>query len=244
MLATEAPRVVVFNVLALKYGEPQNEAYNRIALDGMRLSFSKMRAVFTSMTEEENWVSYVFPILRYHSRWKDISAEDWKYLLHRDRVSHNGYLMQTGVKPMESSDISPSPLPDYTLPEASMFYLDAMRELCESKGVELVLIKAPTNNWKYHWYEEWDEQIVSYAEEHDLHYYNFIPLCDEIGIDWSTDTYDGGTHLNVWGAEKLTSYFGQILVSELGLTGHRDDAELSRIWAEKLEVYRNERDGR
>lgn len=242
MLDTETPRVVVFNVLALKYGEPQNEAYNRIALDGMRLSFTKMRAVFTSMTEEENWLSYVFPILRYHGRWKDINASDWQYLFHRERVSHNGYLMQTGIK-AGYSDIPPSPLPDYTLPETSMYYLDAMRRLCEERGVEFVLIKAPTNNWKYHWYDEWDEQIRDYAEENGLHYYNFIPLCDEIGIDWSTDTYDGGTHLNVWGAEKLTSYFGAILASEFDLGGHHDDAELSAVWAEKLSVYRSERDG-
>jgi len=243
MLETETPRVVVFNVLALKYGKPQNEAYNRLALDGMHLSFTKMRAVFSSMTEEENWVSYVFPILRYHSRWKELSAEDWKYLIHRDRVSHNGYLMQTGIKAM-GDHIDPSPFPDYMLPETSMYYLDAMRQLCRSKGVELVLIKAPTNTWKYHWYDEWDEQICDYAEKNDLRYYNFIPLCDEIGIDWSTDTYDGGTHLNVWGAEKLTSYFGEILATELGLTGHRDDAELSAVWAEKLEAYRSERDGK
>ena len=40
MLATEAPRVVVFNVLALKYGTPQDEAYNRMTLDGMKWSAS------------------------------------------------------------------------------------------------------------------------------------------------------------------------------------------------------------
>ena len=34
-LRYETPRAVVFNVYALKYGEPQKEAYNRLALDGM-----------------------------------------------------------------------------------------------------------------------------------------------------------------------------------------------------------------
>ncbi|MBE6553504.1 MAG: SGNH/GDSL hydrolase family protein [Ruminococcaceae bacterium] len=241
MLKTETPRVVVFNVLALKYGEPQNEAYNRIALDGMHLSFTKLRAVFASMTEEENWVSYVFPILRYHSRWKELSAEDWKYLCSRDLVSHNGYLMQTGIKP-GFSDMEPSPLADYTLPERSMYYLDAMRQLCLEKGVAFVLIKAPTNNWKYYWYDEWDEQVADYAARYGISYYNFIPQCEEIGIDWNTDTYDGGTHLNVWGAEKLTSYFGAILAEDFGLAGHHSDAELASVWSEKLAAYKAERD--
>ena len=38
--AYETPEVVVFNVLSMKYDEPQKEAYNRMTLDGMRLKAS------------------------------------------------------------------------------------------------------------------------------------------------------------------------------------------------------------
>ena len=38
----------------------------------------------------------------------------------------------------------------------------------KEKGVELILIKAPTNNWKYYWYNEWEAQIDSYAKEKGL----------------------------------------------------------------------------
>jgi len=120
--------------------------------------------------------------------------------------------------------------------------LDAMRQLCLEKGVAFVLIKAPTNNWKYYWYDEWDEQVADYAARYGISYYNFIPQCEEIGIDWNTDTYDGGTHLNVWGAEKLTSYFGAILAEDFGLAGHHSDAELASVWSEKLAAYKAERD--
>ena len=89
---------------------------------------------------------------------------------------------------------------------------DALLALLQEKGIELILIKAPTNDWRYHWYDEWDAQICDYAEQNGLAYYNFIPLCEEIGIDWETDTYDVGVHLNVYGAEKLTSYLGRLLV--------------------------------
>ena len=240
-LQYETPRVVVFNVLSLKYGEPQDEAYNRMTLDGMRLSFAKMRAVFASMTEEEFFLSYIFPLLRFHSRWKELGAEDWKYLFSRDLVSHNGYLMQTGVK-AAGDVVDPSPLADYTLPATSMEYLERMRLLCEENGIELVLIKSPTNNWKYYWYDEWDVQICNYADEHQLSYYNFIPLCEEIGIDWNTDTYDAGVHLNVYGAEKLTSYFGEILCRDFGLESRKDDAELEALWQTKLQAFYAQRD--
>ncbi|MBR3893557.1 MAG: SGNH/GDSL hydrolase family protein [Clostridia bacterium] len=239
-LKYETPKVVVFNVLALKYGEPQDEAYNRMTLDGMKLSATKLRAIKASMTEEESFASYLFPLLRFHSRWKELGQEDLTYLFHRDTVSHNGYLMQTEVRGGKA-EILPSPLADYTLPAASMEYLDKMRELCAEKGIAFVLMKAPTNDWKYHWFDEWDAQIVAYAAEHGLRYYNFIPLADEIGIDWSTDTYDAGVHLNVFGAEKLTSYLGEILVEECGLESRKTDAALSEIWQKKLDAYYAER---
>lgn len=241
-LKRETPKAVVFNVLSIKYGEPQSEAYNRMTLDGMKWSSSKIDAIHASMTEEEDFLSYVFPLLRFHSRWSDLGAEDWQYLFHRDRVSHNGYLMQTAVSP-KTSDREGRPLADYTLPEVGFEYLEKMRALCEEKGVEFILIKAPTNNWKYYWYDEWEEQIVAWANEKNVDYYNFIPLDEEIGIDWSTDTYDGGVHLNVFGAEKLTSYFGDILVQKYGLSDRRGEAELDTLWAEKLAIYQKERNG-
>lgn len=241
-LAKETPKAVVFNVLSIKYGEPQSEAYNRMTLDGMKWSTSKVDAIRASMTDEEDFLSYVFPLLRFHSRWSNLAAEDWQYLFHRDTVSHNGYLMQTAISP-QTSDREGRPLADYTLPAIGFEYLEKMRVLCEEKGVEFILIKAPTNNWKYYWYNEWEEQIVSWANEKGVDYYNFIPLDEEIGLDWSTDTYDGGVHLNVYGAEKLTSYFGNILVERYGLSDRRGGAELDAVWAHKLAIYQKERNG-
>lgn len=47
-LKYETPDVVVFNVLELKYNEPQREEYNRMTLDGMRWSVSKVQAIRAS----------------------------------------------------------------------------------------------------------------------------------------------------------------------------------------------------
>lgn len=52
--------MVVFNVLALKYNEPQSEAYNRMSIDGMKWSMSKVNDIKASMTDEENFVDYIF----------------------------------------------------------------------------------------------------------------------------------------------------------------------------------------
>ena len=39
-----------------------------------------------------------------------------------------------------------------------MDYLERMVALCEREGITLILMKAPTNSWRYWWYDEWDER--------------------------------------------------------------------------------------
>lgn len=236
-LEYEKPDVVVFNVLSMKYDVPQKETYNRMAIDGMKWSSSKINNIKASMTEEEEFLDYVFPILRYHSRWNQLTSEDFKYLFTKDKVTHNGYYMRVDVMPLKTIP-EPKPLTDYQLGENSYKYLDMMRELCEKEGVELVLVKAPT--LYPHWYKEWDEQIVEYADTYGLDYYNFVNEIGEIGIDFNLDTYDGGLHLNLSGAKKMTSYFGKILQDEYGIENRSDEEKLSNRWEEKLQLYNKE----
>ncbi len=248
MLEYENPKVVVFNVLALKYGTPTSEssAFNRMTLDGMKWSSSKWNAINASITEEENILEYILPILRYHSRITELEKDDFKYWLKAPQpISDNGYLMQTHIDPMPEhyGEMKGDTLDDYKLPDTSMEYLEKMRLLCEEKGCELILIKAPTNSWRYWWYDEWEEQIVSYAESKGVTYYNFIDECEAIGIDWSTDTYDKGVHLNVYGAEKMSRYFGKILIENHGVADRRKDTALAEEWNKRLDVYKNRKKG-
>lgn len=233
-LRYETPKVVVFNVLALKYDTPQSEAYNRMSIDGMRWSGSKVKNIQASMTEEEYFVEYVFPLLRYHSRWSELSRDDVTHWFSKDLVTHNGYYMRVDTR-AQGEFPDPTPLADYTLGENAMFYLQKMADLCEENDIQLVLIKAPTE-YPY-WYPQWDEQVAEFAKENGLDYLNFIPLQDEIGLDMSEDTYDAGLHLNTRGAEKMADYFGQWLVENCDLTDYRDQEEYAAIWQEKVKQY-------
>lgn len=233
-LSYEKPDVVVYNVLAMKYNEPQKEAYNRLTLDGMKLSKSKIGAINASMMDDEDFITYLFPILRYHSRWSDLSSEDFKYVFKKDTLSHNGYLMRIDIKPV---NIIPKgkKLPNYQFGENSYYYLEKMTKLCKDNDIELILIKSPSV-YPY-WYEEWDEQMVTFAKENNITYINFLNVVDEIGIDYSTDTFDGGLHLNLSGAEKFSLYLGKILSETYGVADQRENAEIKKIWDEKVDFY-------
>ena len=233
-LSREIPEAVVYNVNAMRYGAPISEAYNRLTIDKMEWSMEKVGIIRASMMEEETFLSYVFPILRYHSRFDELTKEDLQYLFTTKDTTWNGHLMNKSVKPLESLPAQRI-LADYSFPEICWEYLEKMRQLCEENGIELILIKAPSV-YPF-WYDEYDAQIQEYADKHGLAFYNFLDNVEEIGIDYTTDTYDGGLHLNLSGATKLSRYFAGVLSRDYGLTDHRGDAAAAAEYEEKLTRY-------
>ena len=233
-LEYEIPKAVVLNVNAMRYSEPVSEAFHRLTIDKMRWSDEKVGIIRASMTEEENFWSYVFPILRYHSRFDELTKEDFQYFLKTKDNTWNGHLVNQNVLPVETLPTK-RVLADYRFGDICYDYLEKIRLLCEDNGVELILIKAPSV-YPY-WYEEYDAQIQEYADEHGLAFYNFLDHVEEIGIDYQLDTYDGGLHLNLAGAEKLSVFFADILAEKHGIPDHRQDPDIAAEYDEKLQAY-------
>ena len=233
-LKYETPDVVIFNILSMKYNVPQNEAYNRMTLDGMKWSSSKLNSVKASMMEDEKFLDYVFPILRYHTRITELNRDDFKYLFHKDKVTFNGYYMRVDEKPAENVPKG-RPLADYSFGDTAYEYLNKMTALCKEKGVQLILVKAPSL-YPY-WYDQWEVQMEEYAAKNELVYINFLELIEECGLDFATDTYDGGLHLNLSGAKKATKWLGEFLSTEVGLESRRGEMALEAAWEKKLDAY-------
>lgn len=237
-LRYETPKAVVFNIQSLQFSDSQREAYNRMTLEGMEWSPVKVKAILASMRPEEQFLDYVFPILRYHSRWSELTGSDVEYLFKTKPVSFNGYYMRVDVRAAENVPEG-KPLADYSFGETAWKYLDRMVELCGEEDIRLILIKAPSL-YPY-WYPQWEEQVEAYAAENKLPYINFLDLQEETGIDYTADTYDGGLHMNLSGAEKLSRYMGRYLTGEAGIPDRRDEPELAGRWAEKLAAYEAEK---
>lgn len=290
-LKREKPKVVVYNVQALTYDKPQKEEYNRMTLDGMRWSMEKYNAIQASMCEKEQFLDYVFPILRYHDRIMDLKKEDFTYFFQSPHITHNGYYMRIDVLGVSESDVadaswlfskqtteneedtkedteedgeeenfgeiedpwgniegaqeeagesehSPKVAKSHTtekITEVPMNYLDKMREICEENQITFILMKAPS--LAPEWYDSYNEQIVAYAQEHNLLYINFYELLEETGIDYEQDTYDGGLHMNLSGANKLSQYLGAVFTKQCNISSHRGEEELEKVYKEKVKFY-------
>ena len=228
-LRYETPKAVVYNVNAMRHGAPVSEAYNRLTLDNMRWSREKVDMILASMTEEEDFLSYVFPILRYHSRFDELTGEDIEYLFKVKNNTWNGYLVNKNINPVGTLPTK-RPLANYQFSPICYDYLEKMTALCKEKGVELILIKAPSL-YPY-WYEEYDAQITAFAEENELSYYDFTDCIDEIGLDFQVDTYDAGLHLNHTGAVKLSAYFARILAEQHEIPNHSGDSAYDALLEE------------
>lgn len=234
----EKPDIVVFNAVEMKIGKVQNEAYTRMTLDGMPLSKYKIEAVRESLTDGESFHSYIFPILRYHSRWNEIGEEDFRYLFKRDKVTFNGYMMTTGTQPWDKLKTRDDHRIPADIPDNCWLWLDRIREACDENGVTLIVLKSPTDTAVYPWYPVWDDKLSEYCSKHGVRYLNAIKEAEAIGTDWNTDSCDGGDHLNYLGAEKLSRWLGKIFSEEYKLSDRRGDPKLSAEWNETLEKYK------
>lgn len=238
-LRIETPKIVVLSVHSMQNEYPKRkDNYNRMTLDGMKWSKDKIDAINVSMTEEETFASYAFPVLRYHDRWNQLTMTDIRHLFSKDKISHNGYYMRCDIRGMETVWPSPARI-SYKFDETSMYYLDQIRQLCEEKGIELILVRAPV---EFRWYEQWDENIEKYASEHGLKYINFNKYADEMGLDMTHDTYDEGIHLNIYGAEKLSVFFGRYLTENYDLTDYRTVPAVAKEYEKDIEFYNFMRD--
>ena len=235
-LKYEIPKAVVLNVNSLRYdksSDKNSEAYNRLMIDRMKWSDTKINLIKESMLEKETFISYVFPILRYHSRYDELSKEDIKYLVNRKNVTYNGFLVNKNVKGLDSLPVKRE-LNNYEFNSENMKWLDKILELCKKNNIKLILIKAPSV-YPY-WYSEYEEQIINYASKNDILYVNLLSRAEEIGIDYNQDTYDGGLHLNLNGAIKNSKYFGKILKESIDLTVFYGD----NYYSEMLERYKED----
>lgn len=76
VLKTQSPKLLIvetFSAVPIEYSDV--DITRRYAIDYMPLTFNKLQYINHYIAEEKN--SYIFPLLRYHSRWKELTKEDF-----------------------------------------------------------------------------------------------------------------------------------------------------------------------
>lgn len=231
----QKPKVVFYEVGNAYVEEPAREEWNRQSLDYLPWSFTKLKAIraITRRTNE-TMASYLFPFLRYHDRWKELTENDF------DRILDTGYygkgsLMRFGAKPVKKEDRlawMQDTGEELIFPEENERYLDQMKALCEKNGAELVLLRLPN----IYWTQNLNRMVQKLADEKGLTFIDYNTIPEEYGLDWRTDTTDKGDHMNVVGNEKVSNYLGQYMKEHYGFEDKRENPEYAS-WEENSENF-------
>lgn len=238
----QSPQVVILETFFLfpyTLGE-QSEIVNfdepslRKAFDNMRLSNHKINAVrdICSIDKSQSASSYFFPMIRYHTRWNELKEEDFTYLVSDKYFVDKGYSFIDAVSNYEYIGYETVPYGEEQIPDNTLLYLEKIRELCEMKGIKLVLVTTPKNGWNENMHMIVDE----YCKRYDLFYIDFCSsdLMQEINYCFVEDNADYG-HGNIRGATKVTDYLGKYLSTYLLIEPLH--AEYSQQWDHDKELY-------
>lgn len=188
---------------------------------------SSIRKISRSMVAEP--IYDAFEGLRFHNLWKYC----WKD--RGNRLYFQGYLINGQAKPYKGNEEYMIPTEETQdvefLPE---IWMGLIRDLCVKNGAIPVLWSAPS---PLNYTMEKHNSLVKLSEKYGMDYVDCNLDLNEIGIDWASDTLDGGDHVNCRGAEKTSAYLAGRLLGICGLTDHRDDPAYADAWNPVLERY-------
>ena len=241
-LKTQSPALIVLECrMALgdkEYymEEGDDKAVTYPYMDDLPLSWNKVELAVQSAPEPEERFGLLFNFMMYHSRWNDLHREDFIFRRDEARDPYKGFVMLEPQEPLQPRPASETVTQAVPLLEKNQYWLEEIIKLCQEEGIELWLIKSPSNL-------ELEEKALLNTVEETARRYN-VPFHDfnvdyaDIGLDESM--FFDAHHLDALGAGKFSRYFAHILQSARpNLKTDSGDP----VWAADLEVYQRALEG-
>lgn len=236
----QSPKLIFLNVDSLFFTSQGNIGNYHKVYDNMPLSITKFKGVFDANYESgiDKKLSHFFPIFAYHSRYSELTKDDFKYAF-ADYTNPTKGLDLVAIQVPYESDKDYMEYTDKValIPEKNLEYLNKIAELCQKNNTELILIEIPSaDSWNY----EKSNALTAYAKENNLKFLdlNYSEVLEEMNFNWLEDTSDGGDHLNIYGAEKVSTYIAKYLENNYELPNHKEN-KLSKKWNQQYEEYLN-----
>lgn len=230
-LKTQKPKVVFLDVSAIAYRSAGGEARAHKTLDQVPITAAKIIYAFNNGNKAMKPLDVLFPFFRYHSRWSDLTIQDFSYLVNKpegtfDRGHYPTYISE----PVELSFYEAT---DFSVRERDISYMKKIKKICDDMGAKLVLIKVPAPPWR----KAMSETAEEIAQLLDVPFIEMYYDLDEIGLDAGTDFRDKTDHMNQLGAEKVTAYVIKYIQDNFDLKDQRDT---NQRWNDDLAKYKAE----
>lgn len=241
VMAHQKPKAIVIEVNGAvpEKGEYQTKD-NRVRkyLDNIPWSENKIEAI-NAVVPKDKQDSYFFPFLKYHSNWKNLQVCVANLYMQAKMTVHGGSRLkgfQTVSKRTEikkelidvTDDHSTAPLAK----EAEYYLRDLLQYLKDEKMDNVVFIRIPhrITEKNYGDYQR-SNRVGEIVEEYGFSYVNFESEKEVIGLNLAEDYYND-SHMNLYGQEKFTKYFGKYLAEHYGLQNSVHSEEVIKAWNE------------
>ncbi|MDO5436116.1 MAG: hypothetical protein Q4G19_07080 [Clostridia bacterium] len=208
----------------------------RAVIDSFPFSLQKLRLIkdmcdFDDRSLDER-LQYVFPIIRYHTRWNELTTEDFS----APEIEHykGAAILRKTVDVSENYHYSEKA--GELLPN-QVAAIDSVLDFCDREHVKVLFVVVPQA--KKGQKLESINAVQKQVEEHGG--YPVLDLFHDpeaIGLDLTCDFYDA-SHTNIHGSAKFTYYVSDYLIKNYGFTDKRGLEEYSS-WDETLQSYNEE----
>ncbi len=237
---TQSPKYVILEgYMARLTLADADDAVFYDAIDPINISLNKA-AMIKRLVPSEQYDAYMFNLLKYHTRWKELIKNGTESFFHQPIDVYKGYSAYEGKDARRSREANYDSVEAVEIPEANAKMFNKILELTKENGSELILMIAP-------YYETDDPYIAGvmksehiWAKENGVKVIDYAEILREIGIDSKTDYYDSG-HLDVSGARKTSKYLAEYLLN-LGLkkSSSAMDSVYKRDYAAFVKKYPNQ----
>ncbi len=221
-LQTQKPALMVLEATGMFY--PQYTNYTKANIGYMPWGCNRLEAIFHA-AEQERQFGLLFPIVDYHSRWITLSEEDIARKMAPGKSTMAGYTLLL--------DSSPAPTDQYLQYEINdnyrrnLTYVEKIQNLCQEKGVDLLLYIAPAAAKVP---PQCMEVLSADLNQLGVRLLDCADYMDDMDIDYNKDWYDG-LHFNLYGAEKFSRWMANLLQDDALTPVDADNS----YWQERLD---------
>lgn len=210
-LKTQKPKYFVFETKMFSEDKDYwEEGVTRDALDKMRFSWNKFEAINTSVEDRKERLSYYFNIMKYHSRYEDITRDEVVSALKNECVQNRGFkALPVNSDVVVDNDRLLDITEKQSLSEKNLLYLKKIIDLANENGITLIFAKAPS--------QLKDDEVRKYnalkeiVRDNGLDFIDYNVMFDELDLVIGEDFYDDG-HVSYKGAEKVSNSFAGYLL--------------------------------
>ncbi|MEG0708860.1 MAG: hypothetical protein RR481_01365 [Longicatena sp.] len=124
-------------------------------------------------------------------------------------IGFKGYFLNVNVSPLAPIERNYMSRANAELPmnENGKEYIEKIISLCKKHNIQLLFVKFPTIEWA----TSKAEVAKKFADDNKIPFFDLNTDMKSFTIDWNVDSYDGGNHMNDFGAQKVTKEMAEYL---------------------------------